>query len=846
MVVFLINKVKKILIHILDWLLYKMLKTKQKQYVSNLFTAKQKNRVKRILNTGNKRAHIKKIEQLKYKIYNLGFFEKGLMELQSVFNDTPDPFLKRLAAWELAVWYANQYSKEGAKRCIAFLEEAAVNEKDKELLRRAAVLKAESYEILGELTRGKQVISDALVLEEHADLYLAAANLETSIEAKVDWINKAFDMYNTLNITLEQRLDSYPYDRIGTIDLKETVGPQDHKVTVIVPAYNAEDVIQTSLTSILAQSWRNIEVIVVDDCSTDHTAMVIQEYVLKDKRVKYIKTEKNSGAYVSRNLALKAATGDFVTINDADDWSHSKKIETQVLHLFRNPKVVGNFSQQARLTNEMKFYRRGKPGMYVFSNMSSLMFRREKVFNKIGYWDTVRFGGDSEFVKRLKIVFGEKSLVELKTAPLSFQRQSINSLTGHSAFGFPGYFMGARKEYAEAHDAFHKQTSNLFYDFPAKDRPFTIPEPMLPNRERDKLKVRHFDVIIASEFRLSGGTNMSNIEEIKAQKKMGLRTGLIQLSRYDLNSQGPINPKIRELLDGDQVQMLVYGENITCDILIVRHPPILQEWQKYVPNVKAKRVNVIINQPPKREYSENGITLYDFAHCKENLMEYFGSEGIWYPIGPLVRETLYKHHFNEIKNLQLEEEDWVNIINVKEWRRETISRTDNKIKIGRHSRDQYVKWPDDKKLLLSIYPDREPFEIYVLGGAESPKKLLGRLPSNWTVYNFGELHPKEFLQYLDVFVYYTHPDWVEAFGRVIFESMAAGVPVILKPSYKKLFKEAAIYAEPNEVIDKVECLMKNPDYYSQVVDTAYKYVESHFGYSKHASRLGKSLNEKRS
>jgi hypothetical protein len=236
--------------------------------------------------------------------------------------------------------------------------------------------------------------------------------------------------------------------------------------------------------------------------------------------------------------------------------------------------------------------------------MSSLMFRRKPVMDRLGYWDRVRFAGDSEFLKRMKLVFGEKAIVELKTAPLSFQRQSADSLTGNSAFGFPGYFMGIRKEYAEAHEHYHRQhLDDLYYDYPQVKRPFPVPEPMLPNRAPKSNDRRHFDVIIPSEFRLQGGTNMSNIEEIKAQQQLGLKTGLVQMSRYDLNSVTAINPKVRDLINGDSVQMLVYGERVSCDVLIVRHPPILQEWQQYIPDMQANHVRVIVNQPPKREYS---------------------------------------------------------------------------------------------------------------------------------------------------------------------------------------------------------------------------------------------------
>src|SRR5699024_7775118 len=128
----------------------------------------------------------------------------------------------------------------------------------------------------------------------------------------------------------------------------------------------------------------------------------------------------------------------------------------------------------------------------------------------------------------------------------------------------------------------HTHPDKLKYDFPMGERPFPIPEPMWPVRADKNAGKRHFDVVMVSEFRLLGGTNMSNMEEIKAQKQMGLKTGLVQLNRYDIKAKREINPSVRELIDGDRVQMLVYGEEITCYMLIIRHPPVLEHWQKYV------------------------------------------------------------------------------------------------------------------------------------------------------------------------------------------------------------------------------------------------------------------------
>ncbi|MED3646440.1 glycosyltransferase [Halalkalibacterium halodurans] len=838
--------VKKSVIGLVDWFLYKALKTSQKQFLSSLLTEKQKQAIKRVIKPGKKQTQLRKIERLKYRLYNLGFTNRALEDLQLICRESGEPYLKRLAAWELALWHANQYTTEDAKACLRYLDIATTGVKDRDDLRAVAIVKAECYDLLGEREQGKELVQQMIETEPHPDLYLAAANLETTVAQRMKWINKVFAHYGTEPLELTEQADEKsPYDALGVNGIDESSeNDEQPKVTVIIPAFNAESVIQTSIESMQKQTWTNLEIFVVDDCSTDETASIVHQYAEQDHRVHYLKTETNSGAYVARNIALQHATGDFVTINDADDWSHSRKIEIQVRHLLKHPNIIGNFSQQARATNDLKFYRRGKPGLYIFANMSSFMFRRKPAMDKLGYWDCVRFAGDSEFVKRIKLAFGEKAVVELPTAPLSFQRQSGESLTSHSAFGFPGYFMGARREYAEAHDHFHRTSQEgLRYSFPQKERPFPVPEPMLPNRQPKSAGQRHFDVILASEFRLLGGTNMSNVEEIKAQREMGLRTGLIQLSRYDLNSVEAINPNVRELIDGDQVQMIVYGEQVSCDVLIVRHPPILQEWQRYVPNVEAKSVHVIVNQPPQRDYGDNGSVLYELPRCIDHLQAYFGNRGIWYPIGPNVREALSKHHHEDLQAIPFSDQDWVNIINVKEWKRVTRREKDGKIKIGRHSRDQYVKWPKDRATMLQIYPDKEPFEVHILGGAKSPTKVLGSLPSNWHVREFGEVHPREFLAELDVFVYFTHPDWVEAFGRVVFEAMAAGVPVIVPHEYEKLFGEAAIYAEINEVQEKVMELMADDEYYQNQVEKALIYVENQFGYSQHAARLETFLHE---
>ncbi len=294
------------------------------------------------------------------------------------------------------------------------------------------------------------------------------------------------------------------------------------------------------------------------------------------------------------------------------------------------------------------------------------------------------------------------------------------------------------------------------------------------------------------------------------------------------------------MLDGRAIRLLPRGSRVSCNTLVIRHPRVMQRRTRPIPRIKARYVHMIVNQTPRKDYgSKHGRLVYNIRLCNRRAKSYFRKTPVWHPIGPLVRDTLKRKHQAALRSIKLSPSDWVNIINVNEWRRNKRPQKGSTIRIGRHSRDAYVKWPSGKGDMLRIYPDHERYQIRVLGGAATPRRILGKLPSNWTVYPFGSKSPKSFLAGLDVFVYYTHPDCVEAFGRVIFEAMAVGVPVILPVAYKPLFGSAALYAAPSEVQAAIDRLMENDVLYEQQVERARRYVEANFGYSKHLSRLKK-------
>lgn len=105
---------------------------------------------------------------------------------------------------------------------------------------------------------------------------------------------------------------------------------KEELVSIIMPAYNSGGFIGTTLDSVINQSYKNWEVIVVDDCSTDNTADVVQEYIKNDNRIKYYKLEKNSGAAVARNKAVDLASGKYMAFLDSDDVWFPEKLKKQI------------------------------------------------------------------------------------------------------------------------------------------------------------------------------------------------------------------------------------------------------------------------------------------------------------------------------------------------------------------------------------------------------------------------------------------------------------------------------------------------------------------------------------
>lgn len=199
-------------------------------------------------------------------------------------------------------------------------------------------------------------------------------------------------------------------NKIKTKKVKSRYDGSDNSamVSVIMTTYNNSNTIIKSLESILNQSYSNIEIIIVNDASTDDTYNKLKKYLASDvniNKVKVVNNKVNIGAYASRNIGLKYAIGTLITFHDADDISSYYRIEKQVAFTIKH-NLLMSFAKILRFTDVLYY---NVDTTTDFTNYASkciyktgfvtMMFHK-KLLKKIGNFKEIRFAGDNEYIER--------------------------------------------------------------------------------------------------------------------------------------------------------------------------------------------------------------------------------------------------------------------------------------------------------------------------------------------------------------------------------------------------------------------------------------------------------------
>ncbi len=210
-------------------------------------------------------------------------------------------------------------------------------------------------------------------------------------------------------------------------------------ISVILPTYNGEKYIAETLESVLNQTYTNLEIIIVDDCSTDSTVDIIKSY--NDERIKLSVNEKNLGIGDNTNKALSLATGEFIMMQDHDDISSPSRAELQLKCLIDHPDVTGvtlhanrfKDNPPSTIYNKVDTYNIDKTanefnaiGVYSYPGHQTLFYKKS-LLNKLDSYYSNKFivDGDIHFMSKLNVAGA--SWILLKDDLLAYRIHKTNT-----------------------------------------------------------------------------------------------------------------------------------------------------------------------------------------------------------------------------------------------------------------------------------------------------------------------------------------------------------------------------------------------------------------------------------
>ena len=171
------------------------------------------------------------------------------------------------------------------------------------------------------------------------------------------------------------------------------------KVSIIIPMYNSEKYINQCINSVINQTYKNLEIIVIDDLSTDNSIKNVN--AIKDKRIKLIKNRKNIRVSKSRNKGVRVASGDYICFLDSDDYWVLDKIEKQVRFIENNnytfiysSYVITNSKKETKVIVPSKLeYKNAIKNTTIFT--STVMFDMKKLKKEDLLMEDIKIGQDT-------------------------------------------------------------------------------------------------------------------------------------------------------------------------------------------------------------------------------------------------------------------------------------------------------------------------------------------------------------------------------------------------------------------------------------------------------------------
>ncbi|HWS36249.1 MAG TPA: glycosyltransferase family A protein, partial [Actinoplanes sp.] len=575
-----------------------------------------------------------------------------------------------------------------------------------------------------------------------------------------------------------------PFDRLtGPSGRRcETAGV---RVSVVVTTYRPAEGLLTAVRSIAAQSWPDLEIVLVDDASPAEFDAVLAAAADLDPRIRLIRLAENGGTYAARNAGVAAARGDFVTFQDSDDWSHPRRVELQMAPLLTDRSVLATTSQGISVSDQLVMTRPGIRRSRV--NVSSLLFRKEPVLRRIGGFDRVRKAADSEFLERIQAAFGPGAVRRVDT-PLALIRLSEGSL---SRAEIRAYWMHpARTAYMSAYRCWHAAARPPH--LPAgPDRPFVAPAHL-----SGATVARHYDVVVAADWRFLTGTQRAALAEIRALRDAGLTVAVLHLEalRSIGKQRRSLSTDVQQLINTGQLDQVLETDEVDARVLLVRQPEVLQFAPEDGCRIRPRRLLLVADRAPaRRDGTDRRYTVEAVGEAARRL---FAADPVWCPADPGVRPLLTGAVLSGGGSPEtITGFDLPPVAELLDVARPLPARR-GPVVAGTDLCDAGV-WPGDLESALAVLRRCRAADVR-LRLPETPRRP-GVLPASWLVYEPGDLDSRTFAAQLDFYLHFPPEHLAELTSRPALEAAATGCVVLVPERLAEAFGETAVSCAPGDV-----------------------------------------------
>jgi len=597
-------------------------------------------------------------------------------------------------------------------------------------------------------------------------------------------------------LSLRPTSENIPYfDRIEFCAPAVAEGPL---ITVIVTAWNPRNGLVSSVRSLLCQTWKNLEVIIVDDGSRDEFRPLLRMCGEMDPRIRVIELPDNQGTYAARNAGLAVSRGQFITFQDSDDFSHPRRLEMQVGSLLRSPQLMATRSSALGLGENMLLAAPGRE--VVHGNASSLMVRR-RVIELVGYFDQVRKGADTEYIRRIEAASGSAVYAVMPQAPLAIVRRSSGSLS-RGEFK-PGWRHPARASYRAAYSAWHEEIRKRKeppYVANGGPRKFPVPRRFAPVQREG---VDTFDVVFVVDGRCSAEDgSTSPVPEIVSLRRAGYRVGWchVESVRGFSVTRESVRRSMYAQLTNLGAEELVHSDRINARLVVFTEPVLLQFTQSapFAWSVAAAVVTVL------GQHIAPDAPAFSVEDCARNTNSLLGCE-----LGWAARDSLARSYLNSAVPAPNRIPRTIPIVYLPDlaMAREGGERP----VIGRWCEHRFGSAPEKLTELLSSYPDVEDIDVRLLISKADKAALRRFVPERVDLVVPGE--GEDAVGAMSTLDYYVRLDLGDQpeFPIDILGAITAGCIPILQPKHRLHVGDVALYCDKPDIAGLTRRLHENAE-----------------------------------